>query len=79
MREDRARGIEDLVLRMARSGQIQRKVSEDELVSLLNQISQQESSQKTKIVFNRRNDDFEAPSSGSKKDNDDDDEDDFFD
>lgn len=46
--------VEDLLLRMARSGQIQRKVSEQELVALLNQIAQTKS--ESKIVFNRKGD-----------------------
>lgn len=43
--------VEDLLLRLARSGQIQKKVSEQELIGLLDQLSQQESkANKTKIV-----------------------------
>lgn len=43
--------VEDLLLRLARSGQIQKKVSETELIGLLDQLSQQESkANKTKIV-----------------------------
>lgn len=40
----RATGVEDLLLRMARSGQIRARVSDDELVSLLREISANESS-----------------------------------
>ncbi|CDO51495.1 similar to Saccharomyces cerevisiae YMR074C Protein with homology to human PDCD5, which is involved in programmed cell death [Geotrichum candidum] len=70
VRAERARSVEDLLIRLVRSGQIQKKVSEQELISLLEQLSQQESkANKTKIVFERRN---------TNLDNDDDD-DDFFD
>ena len=69
---------------MARSGQIQRKVSEQELVSLLNQISQQESKvNSTKIVYNRRGEDDDDDDvflgGGSVKKTNEDDDDDFFD
>lgn len=63
---------------MARSGQIQRKVSEEELVSLLDQISQQEQKQtKTKIIFDQRRQIEDLDVAGSSKQ--DEDEDDFFD
>ncbi|KAA8917515.1 hypothetical protein TRICI_000332 [Trichomonascus ciferrii] len=70
---------------MARSGQIQQKVSEDQLVQLLDQISQQESkSTQPKIVYTKRRsddedeeDDFKKPTTtGTAAD---DSEDDFFD
>ncbi|ODQ65482.1 DNA-binding TFAR19-related protein [Nadsonia fulvescens var. elongata DSM 6958] len=55
VRMDRARGVEDLLIRMARSGQIQQKVDEPQLVSMLDQISRQEvKSRETKIIFDRR-------------------------
>lgn len=63
---------------MARSGQIQRKVSEEELVSLLDQISQQEQKQtKTKIIFDQRRQIEDLDVTGSSKQ--DEDDDDFFD
>jgi programmed cell death protein 5 len=69
---------------MARSGQIQQKVSEEQLVQLLDQISQQESkSTQPKILYTKRRsddeddeDDFKKPASGAAAD---DSEDDFFD
>lgn len=76
--------VEDLLIRMARSGQIQQKVSEEQLVQLLDQISQQESkSTQPKILYTKRRsddeddeDDFKKPASGAAAD---DSEDDFFD
>ena len=63
---------------MARSGQIQRKVSEEEFVSLLDQISQQEQKQtKTKIIFDQRRQIEDLDVTGSSKQ--DEDDDDFFD
>lgn len=42
-------------MRLVRSGQIQKKVTEQELISLLDQLSQQESkANKTKIVVSRQ-------------------------
>ena len=42
VKPDRAQSIEDMLLRMARGGQIRGKVSEDELVGLLSQVGQDE-------------------------------------
>ena len=60
VREQRARSIEDLLLRMARSGQLRGRVSEDQLLGLLEQIESSERSQgaagsgPSKIVVRRR-------------------------
>ncbi|KAK7206921.1 hypothetical protein BZA70DRAFT_236421 [Myxozyma melibiosi] len=55
VRQQKAQGVEDLLIRMARTGQIQNRVDEDELISLLDQISQQESkANETKIVVSTR-------------------------
>lgn len=63
---------------MAQSGQIQRKVSEQELVALLDQISQTKS--ESKIVFNRKGDvGLDHFESGDTSKQDVDDDDDFFD
>lgn len=59
--------VENLILQLARSGQIQKKVTEEELVKLLDQLSQQDNkTNRTKIVYERRQVQ-------------DDDDDDFFD
>ncbi|KAJ3361474.1 hypothetical protein GGF31_002224 [Allomyces arbusculus] len=47
-----ARAVEDMILRMAQTGQLRGKVDEDQLIDLLGNIS--ESKQSTKIVYNRR-------------------------
>lgn len=63
---------------MARTGQIQQRISEQELVGLLDQISQQQSkANQTRIVYNKRRDDDEIEVGGDT--NKDDSEDDFFD
>lgn len=55
-----------MLIRMAQTGQIRKKVEEEELVSLLDQISKQDAkANESKIIYNRRELD--------------DDDDDFFD
>ncbi|WBW71358.1 DNA-binding TFAR19-related protein, Programmed cell death protein 5-like protein [Schizosaccharomyces osmophilus] len=55
VKPDRAQAVEELLLRMARSGQVLQKISESELIELLEQISGQLSKQReTKIVYSRR-------------------------
>ncbi|KAJ3022527.1 hypothetical protein HKX48_005944 [Thoreauomyces humboldtii] len=55
VKEEKARAVEDLLIRMAQSGQIRSKVVEPTLIGLLEQIN--EANQKeTKIVYNRRRD-----------------------
>ncbi|ODQ50514.1 DNA-binding TFAR19-related protein [Saitoella complicata NRRL Y-17804] len=57
VRADRARGVENMLIQMARTGQIRQKVSEEELIGLLEEISGQESKRnQTKIVMQRRRD-----------------------
>ncbi|KAI8822071.1 PDCD5-related protein [Fimicolochytrium jonesii] len=56
VKSDKARAVEDLLIRMAQSGQIRQKVNETTLIGLLEQIN--EANQKeTKIVYNRRRED----------------------
>lgn len=67
VRPDRAKAVEQYILKLASTGSIRRKLSEDDIVEILNGVAkeqQQQSSQK--IVF-------------SRKETLDDDEDDFFD
>ena len=68
VKADRARAIEDLVLDMARRGQIRQRVTEPELVGLLEEISSREKDNETaggsgagrgKISFQRRRDSFD--------------------
>ncbi|KAJ2956301.1 hypothetical protein NQZ79_g7834 [Umbelopsis isabellina] len=52
---DKARAVEDLLIRMAQSGQLRSKVSEKQLIDLLGQLNQQDAgASQTKIVYNRR-------------------------
>ncbi|CCG81339.1 Predicted protein [Taphrina deformans PYCC 5710] len=55
VKPDRAQGIEELLLRMAKSGQIRQRVTEDELVGLLTEVSSQDSaSTSTRGIKNLR-------------------------
>ncbi|CAG8662303.1 3852_t:CDS:2, partial [Paraglomus brasilianum] len=49
VKADKARGVEDLLLRMAQTGQLRGKVSESQLIDLLEQINQQ-AKPETRIV-----------------------------
>jgi programmed cell death protein 5 len=51
VKADKARAVEDMLLRMAQSNQLRSKVTEKQLIDLLGQINQQESSAtQTRIV-----------------------------
>ncbi|KAK9241107.1 PDCD5-related protein [Lipomyces kononenkoae] len=55
VKQQKAKSVEDLLIQMARTGQIRNRVDEDELISLLDQISKQESKEhETKIVYQTR-------------------------
>lgn len=57
VKPDRARSVEDLILRMMRSGQIRQRVKEAELVGLLQEIAeQQEQERTTSSIRNLRRD-----------------------
>ena len=53
VKPEKARGVEDVILRAAQMGQIVEKVSEDKLISLLEQINTQTAKQ-TKVTIQRR-------------------------
>ncbi|KAH6576477.1 hypothetical protein BASA50_006762 [Batrachochytrium salamandrivorans] len=55
VKSDKARAVEDMLMRMAQTGQIRGKVGEPQLIDLLEQISSQQQSA-TKITYNRRRD-----------------------
>lgn len=57
VRPERARQVEELLIRMAQSNQLRGRVSEPQLVQLLDQISAQEDRSRAKIVYNRRDSD----------------------
>lgn len=51
VKADKARAVEDLLIRMAQSNQLRSKVTEKQLIDLLGQINQQDSSStQTRIV-----------------------------
>ncbi|XP_047972971.1 DNA-binding protein DDB_G0278111-like [Salvia hispanica] len=50
---EKARGVEDVILRAAQTGQIVEKVSEERLISLLEQINTQ-TTKETKVTIRRR-------------------------
>nr|XP_011460399.1 PREDICTED: DNA-binding protein DDB_G0278111 isoform X1 [Fragaria vesca subsp. vesca] len=53
VKPEKARGVEDVILRAAQMGQIAEKVSEERLISLLEQINNQTTKQ-TKVTIQRR-------------------------
>ncbi|XP_020870729.1 DNA-binding protein DDB_G0278111 isoform X1 [Arabidopsis lyrata subsp. lyrata] len=53
VKPEKARGVEDVILRAAQMGQIVEKVSEERLITLLEQINSQTSKQ-TKVTYQRR-------------------------
>lgn len=53
VKPEKARGVEDVVLRAAQMGQIAEKVTEERLITLLEQINTQTSKQ-TKVTIQRR-------------------------
>ncbi|KAL4388478.1 hypothetical protein GQ457_09G003530 [Hibiscus cannabinus] len=53
VKPDKARGVEDVLLRAAQTGQIVEKVSEERLISILEQINTQTTKQ-TKVTIQRR-------------------------
>ncbi|XP_010243697.1 PREDICTED: DNA-binding protein DDB_G0278111 [Nelumbo nucifera] len=53
VKPEKARGVEDVLLRAAQMGQIVEKVSEERLISLLEQINNQTTKQ-TKVTIQRR-------------------------
>jgi programmed cell death protein 5 len=50
VKPDRARAVEDLLIRLARSGQIRQRVTEKELVQFLDSTSANDEQKKDKIV-----------------------------
>ncbi|KAK9452385.1 PDCD5-related protein [Limtongia smithiae] len=55
VKQQKAKGVEDLLIQMARTGQIRNRVDESELISLLDQISKEETkAHETKIVYQTR-------------------------
>ncbi|XP_038881892.1 DNA-binding protein DDB_G0278111 [Benincasa hispida] len=53
VKPEKARGVEDVILRAAQMGQIVEKVSEERLITLLEQINNQTTKQ-TKVTIQRR-------------------------
>ncbi|KAJ2489787.1 hypothetical protein IWW37_003702 [Coemansia sp. RSA 2050] len=53
VKQDRVRGVEDMLLRMARMNQIRNRVTEEELKGMLMQINA-EHDKETKIVYSRK-------------------------
>lgn len=73
VRPDRAKAVEEYIMKLSQTGQLRRKMTEQELVQILNGIARDEEGLKeTKIIFDRKN----AANSYAGED---DDDDDFFD
>ncbi|KAK9811763.1 hypothetical protein WJX72_009653 [[Myrmecia] bisecta] len=58
VKPEKARGVENILLQMAQRGQIVEKVSEERLISLLEQINEQQAT-KTKVTIQRRRPTFD--------------------
>ena len=64
VKPDRARYLEDSLIQAVRSGQLRGgsgpggKISESDLIGMLEELGEQEEKRKTKIVFQRRRGDF---------------------
>jgi programmed cell death protein 5 len=56
VRQEKARAVGDLIINMAKSGQIRGRVNESTLISLLEQLKEEE----TKVVISRRRADSES-------------------
>ena len=54
MKPEKGKVVEDHLIRMAQSGQLQGKIDEKQLISLLERISDQEKRQETKITVRER-------------------------
>ncbi|SCU89455.1 LANO_0D04984g1_1 [Lachancea nothofagi CBS 11611] len=81
VRPDRVRAVEAYLQQLAARGQISRKVTEEEIVEILNGVARDENRKNnTKIIFDRR-DQFPVDGANAAKSvtDDDDDDDDFFD
>ncbi|KAI3456061.1 hypothetical protein Pfo_012724 [Paulownia fortunei] len=53
VKPEKARGVEDVIIKAAKMGQIVEKVSEERLISLLEQINTQ-TTKETKVIIKRR-------------------------
>ncbi|SCV01281.1 LAME_0G15192g1_1 [Lachancea meyersii CBS 8951] len=84
VRPDRVRAVEAYLQQLATRGQITRKISEQEIVEILNGVARDENRKNsTKIIFDRRDQVSSTGLNSASKSgiihHDDDDEDDFFD
>ncbi|EDO19367.1 hypothetical protein Kpol_1002p12 [Vanderwaltozyma polyspora DSM 70294] len=78
VRPDRAQAVEQYLKQIIGTGQVSHKVTEDEIVHILNGIArEQKKKNDVKIIFDRKEHDFNDTL--DKKGDEDDDEDDFFD
>lgn len=59
VKPEKARNVENMILAAAQRGALQEKVTEERLVSMLEQISEKENSSKTKVTIQRRRPLFE--------------------
>uniref|UniRef100_A0A6U1MCS4 Programmed cell death protein 5 n=1 Tax=Fibrocapsa japonica TaxID=94617 RepID=A0A6U1MCS4_9STRA len=54
VKPEKARGVEDLLLKAATNGQLQGKVTESQLVSMLESIGKEEGKHATKVIIQRK-------------------------
>ncbi|CCH62167.1 hypothetical protein TBLA_0G02270 [Henningerozyma blattae CBS 6284] len=80
VKPERAQSVENYLKQIISGRAIRSKISEDEIVQILNGIAREENKKnETKIIFNRKNDIFNEVSNLKENSNDDDEDDDFFD
>ncbi|CCE62571.1 hypothetical protein TPHA_0C04210 [Tetrapisispora phaffii CBS 4417] len=79
VRPERAQAVEMYIKQLLGSGQLSHKISEDEIVQILNGIArEQKKKNDVKIIFNRREQNYDNSLRNNSND-DDDEDDDFFD
>lgn len=79
VRPDRAQAVEQYVKQLVSTGQVQRKITEEQIVQILNGVAREQNKQnETKIIFDRK-DKSNIEMDSSNKNETYDSEDDFFD
>ena len=58
VKPEKAKQVEDMLINMARRGQVRQQIQEQDLIEFLAQIPEK----KTEIVYSRRRDDFDSDS-----------------
>mmetsp|Transcript_29212 Transcript_29212/g.38425 ORF Transcript_29212/g.38425 Transcript_29212/m.38425 type:complete len:132 (+) Transcript_29212:79-474(+) len=54
VKQEKARAVEQMLIQAATTGKLQGKVSEEQLIGMLEQVNEQETKKQTKVTINRR-------------------------